>query len=252
MKYKALFLDVDDTLVIHGLDNLPSLRVSQAIAQCAKKGVKVCLATSRPLGAAFKIIVRLNIQGLCVLNGGTQIYDPVKQRMVRELHIPQSAISTIVAYAKKERLKIGIFDGQHNIDLPDKEIPNGIKHIFTFYLPEVTLSRVGQVVHELEEIPHVSIHNMFSWDKQYGWIDITHSEATKLHGIVEVAKRLGISTQEMIGVGDGYNDYPLLMACGLKIAMGNAVPELKAVADFIAPSVEEDGVATVIEKFILT
>ena len=52
-------------------------------------------------------------------------------------------------------------------------------------------------------------------------------------------------------MGDGYNDFPLLMACGLKIAMGNAVPELKAIADFIAPSVEEDGVATVIEKFIL-
>ena len=41
------------------------------------------------------------------------------------------------------------------------------------------------------------------------------------------------------------------MACGLKIAMGNAVPELKAIADFIAPTVEEDGVATVIEKFVL-
>jgi hypothetical protein len=41
------------------------------------------------------------------------------------------------------------------------------------------------------------------------------------------------------------------MACGLKVAMGNAVPELKAIADYIAPSVTDDGMATVIEKFIL-
>ena len=64
-------------------------------------------------------------------------------------------------------------------------------------------------------------------------------------------KNLGINTHEIIGVGDGYNDFPLLMACGLKVAMGNAVEDLKAIADYIAPSVEEDGVADVIDKFIL-
>jgi hydroxymethylpyrimidine pyrophosphatase-like HAD family hydrolase len=55
----------------------------------------------------------------------------------------------------------------------------------------------------------------------------------------------------MIGVGDGYNDFPLLEACGLKVAMGNALEDLKGIADYIAPSVDEDGVANVIEKFIL-
>lgn len=44
---------------------------------------------------------------------------------------------------------------------------------------------------------------------------------------------------------------PLLMACGLRVAMGNAVEDLKAIADYIAPPVENDGVADVIEKFIL-
>jgi hydroxymethylpyrimidine pyrophosphatase-like HAD family hydrolase len=80
---------------------------------------------------------------------------------------------------------------------------------------------------------------------------ISNSLATKQHGIIEVARLLNISTKDIIGVGDGYNDFPLLLACGLKIAMGNANEELKKIADFVAPSVEEDGVATVIEKFIL-
>ena len=83
-------------------------------------------------------------------------------------------------------------------------------------------------------------------------IHVTGSEASKLHGIVEVARILNIKTEEIIGVGDGYNDFPLLLACGLKVAMGNAIPELKAIADFIAPTVEEDGVAVVLEKFVLT
>lgn len=55
----------------------------------------------------------------------------------------------------------------------------------------------------------------------------------------------------MIGVGDGYNDFPLLMSCGLKIAMGNAIEELKDIADYIAPSVDEDGLAKVIDKYYL-
>lgn len=77
------------------------------------------------------------------------------------------------------------------------------------------------------------------------------AQAIKQHGILEVAEMLGISTHEIIGVGDGYNDFPLLMACGLKVAMGNAVSDLKEIADYIAPTVEEDGVADVIEEFVL-
>ena len=75
--------------------------------------------------------------------------------------------------------------------------------------------------------------------------------ATKQHGILEVAKIMGISTHEIIGIGDASNDIPLLMACGLKVAIGNATEDVKAIADYIAPTVEEDGVADVIEKFIL-
>jgi len=62
---------------------------------------------------------------------------------------------------------------------------------------------------------------------------------------------LKISREEIIGIGDHYNDFPLLMACGLKVAMGNAVDDLKAIADYIAPSVEKDGVADVIDRFVL-
>lgn len=76
-------------------------------------------------------------------------------------------------------------------------------------------------------------------------------KATKKHAVLEVARHLNIKTEEIIGVRDGHNDLSLLMACGLKIAMGNAVREIKSIADYIAPSVEEDGVAHVIEKFIL-
>ena len=72
-----------------------------------------------------------------------------------------------------------------------------------------------------------------------------------VEGAASIAKKLGISRKEIIACGDGYNDYPLLMAAGLKVAMGNAISDLKEIADYIAPPVQKDGVADVIEKFIL-
>ena len=78
----------------------------------------------------------------------------------------------------------------------------------------------------------------------------SHAEATKQHAVLKYAELMGIKTEEIIGIGDGYNDFALLMACGLKVAMGNAVADVKAIADYIAPSVDDDGIADIIEKFI--
>ena len=77
----------------------------------------------------------------------------------------------------------------------------------------------------------------------------SHSNATKQHAVFELANILGISNDEIIGIGDGYNDFPLLMGSGLKVAMGNAVSELKEIADYIAPTVDDDGLADVISKY---
>jgi hydroxymethylpyrimidine pyrophosphatase-like HAD family hydrolase len=61
----------------------------------------------------------------------------------------------------------------------------------------------------------------------------------------------GISAKQVIAIGDSFNDLPVFEVVGTKIAMGNAPGSLKQLADWVAPTVEEDGLAVVIEKFIL-
>ena len=247
MKYKALFLDLDGTTVVHGVDNLPSVRVTNAV-RLARNKIHVCLATGRPLYVAQSILGHLNLSGPCVLSGGTQIYDPVKKVMIMEFALKKRAMNSIYAYCRKNKIDVNIFDGQADIPFHGEFKK---KKILSFYIPKINPQIVDDTIRDLQQIPDVNIFKIPSWTPGLMSIDIIAADASKLHGIVEVAKLLGIQTHEMIGVGDGYNDFPLLMACGLKVAMGNAVPELKAIADFIAPSVDEDGVATVIEKFIL-
>lgn len=248
MKYKALILDLDGTVVPQGSEDPPSERVTKAIA-AVKDTIHVCVATGRPLFAAKHILNHLQLSGPCIFNNGVQIYDPQKNEIVKEFPLPPSTLPQIMSIFRKHKQEILFFDGtsdeEHNVD-------DSPETVFSVYLSKAPETLVDIIIRELRTIPHIEAHKMLSWkDKDFLSIEVTSDQATKLHGIVEVTKILKVKKEEVIGVGDSYNDFPLLMASGLKIAMGNAVSELKEIADFIAPPVEEDGVATIIEKFIL-
>lgn len=240
-------LDVDDTILIHGKENLPSSRVTEVIALAQKK-IHVCLATARTRRDCELVLDHLSLSGPCVLTNGTQIYDPVAKKIVKEVVLPRDICPALFAICKKHSLKPTIYDGTQDIQYSENRT---FEKILSIYIPEIDMKKVDDLATEFSIDPTIHVQKLTAWDKQFMSLDITSNKASKQTGILDVAKILGISTEEIIGVGDGYNDFPLLMACGLKIAMGNAVPELKAIADFIAPSVQEDGVVTVIEKFVL-
>lgn len=247
MKYKAIILDLDDTTVVHGRENFPTPRVANAIAQ-AKKLIHVCIATARPLIDTLPIMKYLELSGPCIVSNGTQIYDPVTNKIIQEICMNREVISKIYSICKKNALMGYYYDGMKDVEYTGGTVPD---KVLSVYIPEIEPSRLEGLVSEFQPLQGVMVHKLTGWDKRFMSINITDALASKLHGVVEVARILDIKTGDIIGVGDGYVDFPLLMACGLKIAMGNAVPELKAIADFIAPTVYEDGVAVVIEKFIL-
>ena len=74
-------------------------------------------------------------------------------------------------------------------------------------------------------------------------------KAKRLEVLLEI---LGISREEMIACGDGYNDLSMIRFAGLGVAMGNAVLPVRNAADYITGTNDEDGVAQVVEKFMLS
>ena len=72
----------------------------------------------------------------------------------------------------------------------------------------------------------------------------------KSQSIDKLIKTIGIKQEEVIAVGDGYNDMGMIQYAGLGVAMANAEEEVKAAANYVTLSNEEDGVAVVVEKFI--
>ncbi|KKU88318.1 MAG: Cof-like protein hydrolase [Candidatus Gottesmanbacteria bacterium GW2011_GWA2_47_9] len=247
MKYKALILDLDGTTIANYSSDPPTPRVTEAIKK-AHKRIHISIATGRPLYIVKHLIDHLELSGPCILNNGSQIYDPVKKKIIHEVIFDKAFIPKIYGFCKKKKLHVRMFDGIKDIVYNGEALPG---KVLSLYIPNGSIKAIDALIDFCSILPQVATHRMVTLEEGFHSVEITHTDASKLHGIVEVMRHLNIQKEEIIGVGDSYNDYPLLMASGLKIAMGNAVPELKKIADFIAPSVEEDGVATVIEKFIL-
>lgn len=82
-------------------------------------------------------------------------------------------------------------------------------------------------------------------------VEILMPGVSKAGGLARVAQGLGVTSQETLAIGDGDNDIEMLQWAGLGIAMGNGMPGVKAVADWIAPPVEDDGVAVALRHFVL-
>lgn len=250
MKYKALMLDVDGTTIPSKLDGMPSDKVISAI-QKAQKILHVGLATSRPLSALRHIFDKLNIDGPSIINGGARIIDSKTHKVLWEQGIDLKDAKNVFKIIKAKSYKGYFNDGGEDLiieNLPNDFLPKNPLEIAAIGLT----NEEHEILHkEISKIPTLVTHSLKSWQKGKLDIIVNHASATKLHGILKVAEILGIKTSEIIGVGDGGNDMPLLLSCGLKVAMGNAIDDLKAIADYVAPTVKEDGVAHVIKKFVL-
>lgn len=247
-KYKAIIFDCDGTIMPNVMKGLPNKKVSEAINK-ASKVVHVGVATSRPIHLAKPIMQHLNLSGPSIIAGGGQIIDGTNFKILKEQEIEKRDMLAVIGVFEKYNLKFYAHDGIHadKIRTP-KDIP---QKAIEMAVMDLDIETADKIMEDLSSIEGIASHRIVSWEKDKRDINLTHVLATKHHGILEVARILGIETHEIVGVGDGYNDFPLLMACGLKIAMGNAVEDLKEIADYIAPSVEEDGVVDVINKYIL-
>lgn len=251
MKYKAIIIDVDGTLIPNASDGVPSEKVKKAIALVSKY-LHVGIATSRPLAELHHIVDNLSLSGPSIIDGGAQIINFPSGKVLAQNPLKIDDYSRVCnILIKYPTIRFTANDNGIDVPFSDRFIPKKPLNIFIL----TNSADKQKLVDELSKISTIAVHEIILWKteefKGKVGIEVTSASATKQHGIFEVAKILGIETHEIIGIGDGYNDFPLLMACGLKVAMENGVEDLKAIADYIAPSVEEDGVADVINKFIL-
>ena len=84
------------------------------------------------------------------------------------------------------------------------------------------------------------------------YLELTHPQANKGLAVRHLAEDiLGLTSEQVMAIGDNFNDLEMLRYAEMGVAMGNAPPEVQAIADWVTIDVEEDGVAIAIQKFLL-
>lgn len=256
MRYKAIMLDVDGTIIPYQFDALPSLRVKKAI-QLAREQVHVCLVTGRSYQSTKHILTTLGMtEGYAVVDAGALVFDIATDKVIFKQPIDDADVKHVIRVFEQEQVTFYIKNEenphrQKKDFYPPYEKGQDVTDTTMFFTDEEFSLETTHRLLKLLARPHLTITRSLHKDPSKYSFNITHVNATKLHGIQFLSEKLGLKTHEIIGVGDGYNDFPLLMASGLKVAMGNAVEDLKEIADYIAPSVDDDGVADVIERYII-
>jgi Cof subfamily protein (haloacid dehalogenase superfamily) len=139
----------------------------------------------------------------------------------------------------KETDSIKIFD--HIDDVLNKE---NIA-IQKFFIP--TISGKTELISTLKEIDGISITTSGPFN-----IEIMDTNGHKGNGIKVMAEYYNIPIENTVAIGDNFNDVPMLEVAGLSVAMGNADPSVKDIADVVTLTNNEHGVAHAIEKYVLT
>ncbi len=248
-------LDVDGTLIPYEYNALPSQKVIDTIQKAVHKGTIVCLVTGRAYESTKHILDALGLKdGVVVTNAGGGVFEIGSAKPLHVQPIEPADVDFAIELLQKHNIdfyvKNGMYDGANRGAFKTGDLHDDVYMIFVN--EDYTDLKIDEIKKLFESRPHITVHKTKHKNPLNAGINLSHVNATKLHGVEILMKHYDLKREEIIGVGDAYNDFPLLMASGLKVAMGNAIPELKELADYVAPSVTEDGVADVINRYILS
>ncbi len=248
MNIQALVFDLDGTAIPNKPDGRPSVRLIDTVNK-ARKSITVSIATGRPISNSKHIFKDLNITSPSVISGGTQIYDPSTNKILWEKKIPRDIVEIIINLIRP--FEYGVYISDDEVMKKATEIVvNQDERII--YLMAVTERDTSTILEKIKNVKDIVAHKVKSWTEGHFDIHITHKDATKKHAIEELLKMIQVSKDKLMVVGDSDNDLPLFESGGFRVAMGNGSDNLKKQAHHITDSVENDGLALAIEKFILS
>lgn len=271
--YKLLVVDVDGTLL--GRDGNISAENKEAIAQACGLGIKVSLSTGRTLQSGLKVINQLPLDGYHIFFDGALVTDPKQNKEVYIQLISKTLVREAVEFAHLNEINLELFSATQYF-IERETWASDIRRQYFGILPVLTdftniwererIIKGTVAVSSVEERTKADslcrrfegdLDNLtFSWTStpaypNVDFVNIVARGVSKGKALEALTSYLAIPLAEVIAIGDERNDVSFLVTAGLAIAMGNAVAEVKAVADYITLDVDQSGVAAAIKKFLL-
>jgi hydroxymethylpyrimidine pyrophosphatase-like HAD family hydrolase len=241
--YRLLLLDLDGTLL--GRDGRISPRVANAV-RWASERLTVSIATGREIKDVRHFASELGLTAPQICDNGALILDPTTGNPLFTWPLGDGPSSAVT----ERLLALGTdYIATHpggTLRPSSGRWVEGLVRISALDLPEGGADRL---VNEFAGNADLEVMKAYLPYNGLWAVDFTHAGVNKGTAARWVQERTGANVAQTIAAGDSYNDVPLFRASGHRIAMADAPEELKAMATFVAPSVDEDGLAVAIENF---
>ena len=256
-KIKAVFFDIDGTLVSFNTHRVPESAL-RAIKRLRERGIKVFIATGRLLRHT-EVVKDIEVDGYITVNGSYCI--TAEGETIYECHFPKETVEKVFALEQKYGFTAAVMTHEDiyvdNLAGRPQEVADMINitpveaDLNEIISTQNVLQMCPYISPELEQIvmPQIPECVASRWTDKF--MDINIRGIDKSVGASKVMEYYGLSLAEAMAFGDGGNDVPIVRDVGLGVAMDNGCDELKAVADYITSSVDEDGVERALQHFNL-
>lgn len=266
MKYKLLVLDIDGTLT-NSKKEITKATLT-ALTNLQEKGIAVVIASGRPTPGIRHVAKLLNLAkyGNFILSyNGAQIINCKTGEIIYQKVLPQKLIAPIYDAAITHGTGLISYEGNGVIsatdidsymelearinDIPIRRVENFVNHV-TFPVNKCLMT--GEPAHLAiveQELKHQFQNDLNIYRSEPFFLEIMPQNINKAYSLQKLLDRLGLTKDEMVCCGDGYNDISMIEYAGLGVAMANAQPAVLAAADYITASNDEDGIVQVIRKF---
>jgi len=253
---QAIFFDIDGTLVSFSSHSISPV-TKAAIRRLKDDGIKVIIATGRSMSDIINL-EDLEFDGFITANGAYCVDS--KGRVLAQQPISRESLDRLALYLEEKPFSCSFMTDQGNyINCVDDlllslsqlvEIPlppiKPVSEIFTHTIYQldafIKADREAEILqHVLTDCTGCRWHPIF--------VDFNDQHCSKASGMDHLLAYFGISIEHTMAFGDGGNDISMLRHAAIGIAMGNAKDHVKAAADYVTDSVDEDGVVKALQYF---
>lgn len=266
LPYRIIALDLDGTLTNH--DKVVTPKTRNALLKAQDEGVVIVLASGRPTYGIEPVAecLELDKRGGYILsyNGGKIVNAKTKEELFTQF-LPDGVIPIIYQYAKEHHhALLGYAENEIITEMPDdpyvkeesrinkmniKQVDHLLDHLEAHPTKLLMTGDPADMIKAEEELAEILGSRMEVFRSAPFFLELVPNGIDKAQSLLRLLGKLNLTPADMMAFGDGYNDLSMLRLAGMGVAMENAAPEVRADADYVTLSNEDDGVAAALEHF---
>ncbi|MEK3734321.1 Cof-type HAD-IIB family hydrolase [Paenibacillus sp. FSL M8-0334] len=266
MTYKLVALDVDGTLLND--EHEMTERTKNTVMEAARQGIEIVLCTGRGPQNSIPFMESMGLEGYVISHNGAATVEVATRTIVHQFEMDRGGLTPFMEYCREQGIHFDINTAFEMYVDHVEALAGPVRYMYENFLmmpsnlpawealadPVVKFTAFGESA-DLDRV----FEAWSKWTLPFNmlrsgeyFIDLMHQEASKGNALAQLAAKRGYKPEEVLAIGNYYNDITMLTYAGMGIAMDNSPVEVKAAADAITASNNEDGVHEALVKYCLS